>query len=554
MDAHGRARAAVALALCAGTAAAVRWRIADLATWGIDESANLWLGTLIRDGNAPGVGLASSVGTKNLAGAPLLAAPLSLLPDLLAVSRALTLAQLVALVALGLAVARGRRGRVCVVALLAFAPASLLAAASLWNQYLALPITAAITALLLVLAERSPLGRGGGFAAAALLVTLLLLQPGVHLAGFADLAVQGALAMALLGLAGPRARPAGLELAVAIGFCALLVLYRPWLTRTFGLPPRAALLVYCALAIAAVLGVGRAVGRLTGLARPVAEARWLAWTVPAVLVICAGSAALTFWGAQVGMMALHGDGWGAALLAAHFAVAALALPAVPGMIADCRAGAAPRDLLRAWCPGRERGAALLLANAALLLVARAALVPSAFRPDGRPDLLLPLLPALLAPALLLVVATPRAALRAWATGVCGALVAVVVAFAALGPSPRFWQRYPLFLPPSEMRALVDWIAAQPDAVGADGRLDVGYDLEQGRERVLRVACAPSIAPWYTVSRPFDWLFLRRHGLRDGREGTCARGGGGRWVVTYRTAAAPVGRQRRLELPHLVVWE
>ena len=554
MRARNWTRATVGVALCVAAAAAVQWRIAELAKWSIDEAANLWLGTIIRDGNAPGVGLASSVGTKNLAGAPLLAAPLSLLPDLLAVARGLALAELVPMVALALAIARDRRGRLLAVALLVFCPASMLAASSLWNQYLALPITAAITALLLVLAERSPLGRGRGFVATALLVMLLLFQPGVHLAGFADLAAQGALAMTLLGLAGPRTRPAALELAVAIGCCALLVLYRPWLSRTFVLQPSTALLVYCAVAAAVVVGLDRVLGRLQGLAPRVTEARWLAWTVPVLLVICAGSAALTFFGAQAGARLLLAGGWGVALLCAQVAVAALALPAIPGMIADCRSGATPRQLLRAWFPGREAGAALLLANAALLLAARAALVPAAFLPDGRPDLLLPLLPALLAPALLLVAVTPRTPLRAWASAIGGALATVAVAFATFGVNVGFEAHSPRFIPASEARALVDWIAAQPGAVGADGRVDVGYDLDEGSEWLIRVACHPTIAPWYTFSRPFDWLFLRRHGLRDAREGTCTRGGGGRWLVTYRLADPPAGRRRRLELEHLVVWE
>ena len=552
MRATDATRATVGLALCLGAAALVRWRLADLATWSIDESANLWLGTLIRDGQAPRVGLASSVGTQNLAGAPLVAAPLSLLPDLLAVSRVLALLQLVALAALALAVARRSRGRVFAVTALAFCPASLLAASSLWNQYLALPITAGLSALLLAVAERS--GRGGGSAAATLLVALLLLQPALHLAGFADLIAQGGLAVALLALAAPRARPAALELAVTIAFCALFVLYHPWLQRTFALTPRAALLAYGTAALATAWGAGLVTGLAAPLARRAAAARGLAWSAPAVLAVCAGSTVIAFWGAQAGARELQAGGWGVALLAAQCAVAALALPALPGMIADCRAGATPRALLRAWFPGRERGAALLLANAALLLAARAALVPSAVLPDGRPDLLLPLLPALQAPALLLIVATPRAPLRAWAMGICGALAAVVVAFAAFGVTGRFAAHSPRFVPASEMRALVDWIAAQPDAVDADGRLDVGYDLGEGYEWLIRVACHPTIAPWYTFSRPFDWLFLRRHGLRAAREGTCTRGAPGRWLVTYRAAQPPAGRRRRLQLEHLVVWE
>ena len=84
-----RAAPWLATALVCGVAAAARWRLAAFADWGIDESANLWLGSLILDGNAPTVGLSSSRGVLNLAGAPLLAAPLARLPDLLAVSRAL---------------------------------------------------------------------------------------------------------------------------------------------------------------------------------------------------------------------------------------------------------------------------------------------------------------------------------------------------------------------------------------------------------------------------------------------------------------------------------
>ena len=57
-----RAAPWLAIALVCGVAAVARWRLADLADWGIDESANLWLGSLILDGNAPTVGLASSRG------------------------------------------------------------------------------------------------------------------------------------------------------------------------------------------------------------------------------------------------------------------------------------------------------------------------------------------------------------------------------------------------------------------------------------------------------------------------------------------------------------
>jgi len=118
-----RAAPWLATALVCGVAAAARWRLAEFADWGIDESANLWLGSLILDGNAPTVGLSSSRGVLNLAGAPLLAAPLARLPDLLAVSRALSMLQLAVLLILGLVLARGRRTWLAVAAL-AFSPAT----------------------------------------------------------------------------------------------------------------------------------------------------------------------------------------------------------------------------------------------------------------------------------------------------------------------------------------------------------------------------------------------------------------------------------------------
>jgi len=247
---------------------------------------------------------------------------------------------------------------------------------------------------------------------------------------------------------------------------------------------------------------------------------------------------------------LWSDWWGLVLLAASIASAALTAPALPGVIADCRARQPLGAILQTWFPNRESGAALLLANAGLLLVARATLVPEAFLPSGRPDLLLSLLPALLAPSILLAVTTPRPMLRAWSAGAALIAAAAVAGLAAVGPTPS-WRAHPQFLPASEIGAVVDWIAAQPDALDADGRLDVAYDL--GREQLVEIACS-SLSSWYTTSRPFDWLFWRRHGLRDRREGDCRRATGGRYLVTYRAAPARADRQLRLALPHLAVWQ
>ena len=531
-------------------AALARWRLAELASWGIDEAANLWLGSLILGGEAPRLGLVSSRGIPNLAGVPLLAAPLARLPDLLSISRVLSLAQLAVLAALALVIARGGRGRLVVVAALIFCPAAVLASTSLWNQYMALPVTAAITATLLWLVEQpadapqAPLGLD----ATVLLAALLLLQPALHLAGFADLAAQGAIALGLVGVGARRARRLAIDLGLAIAAAAAFALYGPWLTSVFTLSWRGAVALYLNIALAIVLTMAAIEGRLAPLARRVGESRTLAWSVPALLAACAIAVVIAFPGAQASARLLADGSWGAALLAAEVALAAIALPALPGMIADCRAGCSLRALLGNWFGDRRNGAALLLANAGLLLAARVALEPAALRSEGRPDLLLPLLPALLAPSLLLAVTTTRAAIRATAALAAGSATAAIVALAVAGGDAGMGE--PHFLPATEMRAVVDWIAAQPEAIGADGQLDVGYDL--GREELVRIACSP-ITSWYTQSRPFDWLFVRRHGLRDRRDGECDRASGGRLLVTYRAAPAPPDRALRLALPHLAVW-
>ena len=135
-------------------AAYLRWQLADLADWGIDESANLWLASSILSGHHVPLGLVSSRGVPNLAGAPLLATPLARLPDLLGISRALSLVHLGTLGTSGLALAKRGGAPATTAAVLAFFPALTLASSSVWNQYLTIPLAATIIALLLFLAER----------------------------------------------------------------------------------------------------------------------------------------------------------------------------------------------------------------------------------------------------------------------------------------------------------------------------------------------------------------------------------------------------------------
>ena len=179
-----RARSILALTAIA-VSAYVRWQIADLADWSIDESSNLWLGSLILSGQRITLGLTSSLHVPNLAGAPLLAAPLALLPDLLTISRTLSLAHLAALTVLALTLWRRGGSLTAAIAVLLFFPGLLLASPNLWNQYLTIPLMVIIIPVLLLLAD----GGGGPVAQAGALVAFALCAlalPAIHLAGFAD--------------------------------------------------------------------------------------------------------------------------------------------------------------------------------------------------------------------------------------------------------------------------------------------------------------------------------------------------------------------------------
>ena len=330
------------MAATLAVAALARWNLADLADWGIDESANLWMGTLLLDGGGTGLGLVSSRGVPNLAGAPLLAAPLSLLPDLLAVSRGLSLLHLLALACLGVALVGRTAALPIAAAALVFHPAALLASLSLWNQYLSLPLLACALALLLVVAGEAaaPVARA---AAIVGLGALLVLGAAVHLAGFADLAVLVALLFAVL-----VARPLPVDGTALAGGTALVaigtgLLYAPWLAAVARYSPIRTSLVCAggAVMFAALVLLAAAAPQnpfTRGLKR-LADSRLLAWAVPAVLAGCAWLASFTvFRGAQPARRLVDaGDPWGFALLAAGGVLAAGAIPAWSGTVAACLA-------------------------------------------------------------------------------------------------------------------------------------------------------------------------------------------------------------------------
>ena len=318
------------------------------------------------------------------------------------------------------------------------------------------------------------------------------------------------------------------------------------------------LLVSSAVAFAAVAALLSSSPR-SPIARPLASAassRALAWSVPAILAGCAWLAGVTvFRGSQAAArLADGGNPWGWILLACQGGLMAAAGPPLAATFADCRRRLPLGELIRKRFPGREAAAALLLAGVPLLVAARWGLEPTLLESRGRPDLLLPLLPALLAPHLLFAAAAPRlAGAAAAAVGVgVGAAAAGLLVFSLAGPATRYRDRLPLIIPPGEMREAVDWIAARHRAGNGGPTIDVGYDLERGREWIARVGCGHGTS-WYTVSRPFDWLLRRRHGLAAAREGSCARSGGGRFRVGYREpgGATPAGTEL-LELRHIVI--
>jgi hypothetical protein len=515
-----------------------RCGVADRSDWGIDEAANLWLGTQMLSGHEVPSGLVSSRGTPNLAGAPMIAAPLSLLPDLLTVSRVLSLAHLVALAILGFALWRRGGSAVEIAAVLFLFPALLLASISMWNQYLTVPFTALSLPLLLFLADGRPGPHSRGLALMAF-VLLTVTQPAVHLAAFVDLAVNLLLLILVLALR-PRRVSAVVVVPglILVGF-AFSFLYRPWLSRIgeqFGIHANwsataIALVLVTTSAIVILRDHRRTFDRLSSIAL---SSPYLGWLVLAALVFCsAASSALTFRGAQAGSRLLRaGETPGGLLLVAQIGLVAAAVPLLWSLLKDCRRGLASSDTIRRHFSCSSGSAVILVAYPVLLCGGRMVLEPTLLSPSGRSDLLLPLLPAMLAP--LLVLGRPGAR-RATSVFVRSAAVLAAVAFIWLGTAgisrtyvERFWHS----VPPSEMREAVDWVAARHLEQGGGRVIDVGYDLGHGREWINEVACR-SWTSWYSIGRPYDWLLKRRHGFDNIREGTCERTGGTGFQLGYR---------------------
>jgi len=515
-----------------------RCGVADRSDWGIDEAANLWLGTQMFSGQEVPTGLVSSRGIPNLAGAPMIAAPLSLLPDLLTVSKVLSFAHLVALAILGLALWKRGGSAVDIAAVLFLFPALVLASISTWNQYLTIPFTALALPLLLLLADDPPGRQSRGWALVAF-VLLTFVQPTVHLAAFVDFAVHLVLLILVLALRPQRVSAVVVVPGLILVGLLLSFLYRPWLIRVgeqYGIHANwtatAVALVLVTASAVVILGDHRpTLDRLSSIAL---SSPYLGWVVLAALIFCvAASSLLTFRGAQAGNRLLRaGEISGGLLFVAQIGLVIAAVPLLWSLLRDCYRGEAFSDAIRRHFSCSTRSAVILVTYPILLCGGRMVLEPTLLSPGGRSDLLLPLLPAMLAP--LLVLGRPGAR-RATSVIVRSAAVLAAAAYIWLGIAgvsrayvERFWHS----IPPSEMREAVDWVAARHLEQGGGRAIDLGYDLEHGREWINEVACR-SWTSWYSIGRPYDWLLKRRHGFDNIREGTCDRTGGTGFQLGYR---------------------
>lgn len=540
----------------------VRFRLADLTHWGVDEAANLWLASRILKGDIEPLGLMSSIGIRNLAGVPLLGIPFTFLPDLLSISRALSIMQLAVLAFLGFFLGRRTGERAVSTCVLLFFPSMILVSFSLWNQYLLLPISATNLALLLFLLR----GRGGAMLralVASAVVALALLMPAVHLMGFADLAVDLLLLCAVLTF---RPRPFSVATATV---CMLFVgpsaavLYAPWIRVTFvnwGGPW--SLLFFFVAILVVTTGAGILLFRghsprdiLDRILEGCGYSRVLSWTILAVLLISLAACAFpSLLGAQLGhKLLVAGDPFGMAILAVQAMFALSLLPILFILVRECRKGLSCRDLILRFFPTHFPAATLLLVNASLLLIGRLVLNRTILTPFGRCDLLVSLVPALLAPLILLVQETSRARLRTACVAAVSITVPVLLCFALLGPSRAFWVRFPRFVPPSEMREAVDTVAILHRENSGGDMIDLGYDLEHGREWIVeKVTRFPGFR-WYSIGRPYDWLLLRRHGLVNAHEGAIDRRGGNGFQLGYVCDNTPSpNMQVIIELEHLQI--
>jgi hypothetical protein len=412
--------------------------------------------------------------------------------------------------------------------------------------------------LMLYLAD----GRGGPAARGAAVVAfafLALFQPAIHLASFTDLVVHFVLLLAIL-LLRPRPMSAGIVVpGLLLVGGAMSAVYVPWLVAMskqlgFGVGWLPIVIgTVSTLAAVVITFLWRSRSLIGCLAAAATHSRVLTWLALAALAFLVSvSAVLPLAGAQPGRRLLKAhDAAGVVLLLAQAGMVGALVPALYRLAREARRGTRFADVFEPG--GSAAGAtALLIVYPVLLVATRLVAEPTLLIPRGRSDLLLPLLPALLAP-LIVVAGSTRRYLVLTAMRLSGALAGVAFLWlATTGFSAAFRKQYPSFVPPSEMCEAVDWVAARHREQGGGELIDLGYDLDRGLEWIPRGGCRPG-ATWYSIGRAYDWLLRRRYRLRNSREGSCQRRGGSGFQFGNRLEGpTPPGMVAVATLDHLEI--
>lgn len=546
------------MAVSVAVAVFLRWGLADLADWGLDEAATMWLALLRLGGASVPLGLVSSRHVPNMAGAPVLTIPLALFRSPLAISRALSMTHLAVLLLYARALRRSGAPGTAIPLLLLF-PGFLLASWSVWNQYYLLALNVLQVSLLVTATDHRLSQRGRVSALAAFLVIAIFL-PAVHLLGFAELAASLLIWRAIVASRAvePASRVPAIALLLAATIAAVFF-YWPWVrwtVRESGSPGLDVVVVVAALgAIVAVHRLDRAMPAITDrFERSAAASRFI---VGLLWLFLAEAATLPFTGAQVDRHLMVGRpvlGW--LFLAGQVLLVLSLVPRVLRVHKDAGRGVPAGQLLTRNF-NSPMTAVVLIAFAALTCLCRLPLLPMSLF-WSRPDLLLSAIPKLIAPLLL---TKPReshtAESKRWSSSdaVFAAGIAIVIGTAlvialghldATGPAgPR------AIVPGSEITAVVDALAAQQRA-SVDGRsIEVAYDVETGIEHPSSEVCGPG-RTWFSPGRQYDWLLQVRHGLQNSREGTCDRAVPGLWQIALRGSPIPEGMRVVRQFDHIEI--
>lgn len=516
------------------------------ASWDIDESAPLWRATLMRSGEAPWVGLPTSLGVPHLIGTEVYLMPFTWFTDLTHVGFALSLVQLAALTTLAWQLGDSVRARIWPALLLTWLPSLLGTSLVPRHQYLSITVQALLLALLIRLwegRERGTLNDGARSdrnatmytVEAGLAVLLCGLLPTLHVVWFPAAMIQ----FVAVGVALHRHRaPLGPALgALAVALVPVGFLYARWLPAALGAfdqhsAMKAWPVVFIPVALAVAWRQRERVQRL--LQRPSVLTRSATFL-----------GLLAFLGALIAVLGPPLSRWPLRVLAPvgfafAAAQAALLLPALPG--------------IKQWLRNAGNGHNDTSTPVFLLLVGGACLLsgfgvtPQLFLPSGRIDFLhLLLLAPLSAFALLSVHSKARAACAVGAAS-------LLCACAWFDPINAVEKRFTGYVSAEEMRQAVDWIAEQHQRQSRNPSVDVRYDLTRHRAWIPKFA-EQQQATAYTIGRPMDWLLRQRHGLQNANEGRYARDGRGAYEVHYRdavpanAAGAPAGT---LDLDHITV--